>query len=87
MEIDFLKVGAGLKDAGNNFFKAFLDYALNLGADKISTGHYARITQENEIFQLKVGLDNNKDQPQLQSLVLLVEGRQQMSQPHLKVQQ
>lgn len=43
-------------------FKAFLDYALNLGADKISTGHYARITQENEIFQLKVGLDNNKDQ-------------------------
>jgi tRNA-specific 2-thiouridylase len=29
-------------------FKAFLDYALNLGADKISTGHYARITQEND---------------------------------------
>ncbi|CAC9498840.1 tRNA-specific 2-thiouridylase MnmA (EC 2.8.1.13) [uncultured Gammaproteobacteria bacterium] len=43
-------------------FKAFLDYALNLGADKISTGHYARITQENDLFQLKVGLDNNKDQ-------------------------
>ncbi len=43
-------------------FKVFLDYAFNLGADKISTGHYARITQKDGVFQLKVGLDNNKDQ-------------------------
>jgi tRNA-specific 2-thiouridylase len=43
-------------------FKAFLDYALNLGADKIATGHYARIGEENGVFQLKTGLDNNKDQ-------------------------
>lgn len=43
-------------------FKAFLDYALNLGADKIATGHYARIAKKDDTFQLKTGLDNNKDQ-------------------------
>jgi len=43
-------------------FKAFLDYALKLGADKIATGHYARIRERNGQFQLLRGLDNNKDQ-------------------------
>lgn len=43
-------------------FKAFLDHALRLGADKIATGHYARIVKNNGIYQLKTGLDNNKDQ-------------------------
>ncbi len=43
-------------------FKAFLDYALKLGADKIATGHYARIREQNGQFQLLRGLDNNKDQ-------------------------
>jgi tRNA-specific 2-thiouridylase len=43
-------------------FKVFLKHALNLGADKISTGHYVRITQEDAIFQLKTALDHNKDQ-------------------------
>ncbi|SMM99834.1 tRNA-specific 2-thiouridylase MnmA [uncultured Candidatus Thioglobus sp.] len=43
-------------------FKAFLDYALNLGADKIATGHYARIAENDGVFQLKTGLDNGKDQ-------------------------
>ncbi len=43
-------------------FKAFLDYALNLGADKIATGHYARIAEKEAVFQLKTGLDDNKDQ-------------------------
>ncbi|MDC9715149.1 MAG: tRNA 2-thiouridine(34) synthase MnmA [Gammaproteobacteria bacterium] len=43
-------------------FKAFLDYALALGADKIATGHYARIEEKNGVYQLKTGLDNNKDQ-------------------------
>ncbi len=43
-------------------FKAFLDFALDLGADKIATGHYARIREEAGLFQLKTGLDNNKDQ-------------------------
>lgn len=43
-------------------FKAFLDYALTLGADFIATGHYVRKQQnENDAWLLK-GLDNNKDQ-------------------------
>jgi tRNA-uridine 2-sulfurtransferase len=44
-------------------FKAFLDHALALGADKIATGHYARIGQAaSGDYQLLKGLDNNKDQ-------------------------
>jgi len=43
-------------------FKAFLDYALHLGADAIATGHYARITQSDNLYQLRKGLDHNKDQ-------------------------
>ena len=39
-------------------FKAFLEYALSLGADKIATGHYA-ICKEN---QLHKAYDLNKDQ-------------------------
>lgn len=43
-------------------FKAFLDYALTLGADYIATGHYVRKTEhQGQTFLLK-GLDNNKDQ-------------------------
>lgn len=43
-------------------FKAFLDYASELGADFIATGHYVRKqTADAETFLLK-GLDNNKDQ-------------------------
>ncbi len=45
-------------------FKAFLDYALTLGADYIATGHYTRrgFTDENGKAELLRGLDNNKDQ-------------------------
>lgn len=43
-------------------FKAFLDYALSLGADKIATGHYARINNINGKSQLLRGLDSDKDQ-------------------------
>ncbi|WP_131668826.1 tRNA 2-thiouridine(34) synthase MnmA [Psychrobacter pygoscelis] len=49
-------------------FKAFLDYALTLGADYIATGHYTRRSLDyiNEdgikVAQLLRGLDNNKDQ-------------------------
>ena len=48
-------------------FKAFLDYALQLGADYIATGHYARRGQVSENSQgayapLLKGLDQNKDQ-------------------------
>ena len=43
-------------------FKAFLDYALVLGADFIATGHYVRKQQQGDIAKLVKGLDNNKDQ-------------------------
>ncbi len=43
-------------------FKAFLDYALILGADFIATGHYVRKQSDGETAQLIKGLDNNKDQ-------------------------
>ena len=47
-------------------FKAFLDHAFALGADKIATGHYARVrevpTAHGAEFQLLKGLDPSKDQ-------------------------
>lgn len=43
-------------------FKAFLDYALELGADYIATGHYARIEPGNQVLSLYKGLDPGKDQ-------------------------
>ena len=43
-------------------FKAFLDYATDLGADKIATGHYVRSVESGGDTQLLKGLDNNKDQ-------------------------
>lgn len=43
-------------------FKAFLDYATDLGADKIATGHYVRSVASGGDTQLLKGLDNNKDQ-------------------------
>ena len=43
-------------------FKAFLDYAFELGAVKIATGHYAQINESEDQFQLLKGLDTNKDQ-------------------------
>jgi tRNA-specific 2-thiouridylase len=43
-------------------FKAFLDHALRLGADKIATGHYARVREQGGAFQLLKGIDPAKDQ-------------------------
>ena len=48
-------------------FDVFLETALSLGADKVATGHYARLdsfTNEKgeEVYQLLAGKDNNKDQ-------------------------
>ena len=44
-------------------FQAFLDYALQLGADYVAMGHYARVEKdENGIVHLLRGKDNNKDQ-------------------------
>ena len=43
-------------------FKAFLDYALDLGADFIATGHYARIDHSSGEIKMLKGVDENKDQ-------------------------
>ncbi|WP_119394294.1 tRNA 2-thiouridine(34) synthase MnmA [Salinibius halmophilus] len=43
-------------------FKAFLEYALFLGADYIATGHYARRGEHQGKAALLRGLDRNKDQ-------------------------
>ena len=48
-------------------FDVFLQTALSLGADKVATGHYARVSsfvdeKGEEIYQLLAGKDNNKDQ-------------------------
>lgn len=43
-------------------FKAFLDHALALGADRIATGHYAQVHETDGLFQLLKGEDGNKDQ-------------------------
>jgi tRNA-uridine 2-sulfurtransferase len=43
-------------------FKAFLEHAMRLGVDKIATGHYARVRQNNGFFELLKGIDPLKDQ-------------------------
>ncbi|MEO6660206.1 MAG: tRNA 2-thiouridine(34) synthase MnmA [Burkholderiaceae bacterium] len=43
-------------------FKAFLDHAVRLGADRIATGHYARVRETAGHFELLKGLDPLKDQ-------------------------
>ncbi|MFV0531166.1 MAG: tRNA 2-thiouridine(34) synthase MnmA [Flavobacteriales bacterium] len=47
-------------------FDVFLETALKLGADYIATGHYCQKEiikkEDKEIYQLKVGADQNKDQ-------------------------
>ncbi|MBD7967435.1 tRNA 2-thiouridine(34) synthase MnmA [Paenibacillus sp. Sa2BVA9] len=43
-------------------FGEFLNKALDLGADYVATGHYARLIQEDGKYTLLRGVDNNKDQ-------------------------
>ena len=45
-------------------FKSFLDHAMRLGAEKIATGHYARVrlNDSNGRHELLKGLDPSKDQ-------------------------
>ncbi len=43
-------------------FKAFLDAALALGAERIATGHYARVREGAQGFELLRGVDGGKDQ-------------------------
>ncbi len=64
-------------------FDVFLETALSLGADKVATGHYAKLdsfTNENgeEVYQLLAGKDNNKDQ----SYFLCQLSQKQLSKNH-----
>jgi len=43
-------------------FRAFLDHAMRLGAEKIATGHYARTGFSEKGFSLLRGKDHSKDQ-------------------------
>ena len=43
-------------------FKTFLDEARALGAEKIATGHYARVAHRDGCWQLLRGVDQDKDQ-------------------------
>ena len=43
-------------------FKVFIDYAKQLGFEKIATGHYAMISKKDNLHVLKIPLDKRKDQ-------------------------
>jgi tRNA-uridine 2-sulfurtransferase len=43
-------------------FRAFLEHALQMGADKIATGHYAGVREFDGAFQLLKAEDGSKDQ-------------------------
>lgn len=43
-------------------FKAFLEYAMSLGADYVATGHYAKVIHSDKGSILLRGIDDNKDQ-------------------------
>jgi len=43
-------------------FRAFLDHAMRLGAEKIATGHYARVRKNESLHELLRGTDGGKDQ-------------------------
>lgn len=43
-------------------FKAFLEHAMQLGADCIATGHYAQVREVGGLFQLLKATDGSKDQ-------------------------
>lgn len=43
-------------------FKAFLEHAVNLGADYLATGHYAQVAFRDGEYKMLRGHDENKDQ-------------------------
>jgi len=43
-------------------FKAFLEHALSLGADRIATGHYAGVEERDGLYRLLRAADTSKDQ-------------------------
>jgi len=46
-------------------FRAFLEHALDLGAERIATGHYARVVQDRAGWHLRLAADAQKDQTYL----------------------
>lgn len=43
-------------------FKPFLDYAFQIGADYVATGHYAKVEHKDGVSKLLLAKDQNKDQ-------------------------
>ena len=43
-------------------FRSFLEHALKMGADRIATGHYAQVRENDGLFQLLKAEDGTKDQ-------------------------
>ncbi|SIS36712.1 tRNA 2-thiouridine(34) synthase MnmA [Salimicrobium flavidum] len=43
-------------------FKAFMEHAMSLGADYLATGHYARVRENEGVYEMLRGVDDNKDQ-------------------------
>lgn len=43
-------------------FKPFLDYAFQIGADYVATGHYAKVEHKDGVSKLLMAKDQNKDQ-------------------------
>ena len=64
-------------------FKAFLDFAMKLGAQKIATGHFVNLRHDNGSFKLLRGADGNKDQ----SYFLYMLSQQQLSRAMFPVGQ
>jgi tRNA-specific 2-thiouridylase len=56
-------------------FKTFLDHALDLGAERIATGHYVRTDRRDGRYRLLRGRDSGKDQ----SYFLYTLGQEQLS--------
>ncbi|HLT97409.1 MAG TPA: tRNA 2-thiouridine(34) synthase MnmA [Acidimicrobiia bacterium] len=50
-------------------FSALLDHAAELGCDRVVTGHYARIRREGATWKLLRGLDRDKDQSYVLSML------------------
>jgi tRNA-specific 2-thiouridylase len=62
-------------------FKTFLQHAQDLGAERIATGHYARIDELDGSYRLLRGKDRNKDQ----SYFLYTLGQEQLARTEFPV--
>jgi len=62
-------------------FKAFLNFANQMEADRLATGHYARIGTQDGLFTLRKAADLNKDQ----SYFLHVLGQKELSKAYFPI--